>query len=186
MDVEVLKQGCEVFQKLFEENTGFNPFEHVTIASACNRDLIQNLLYPETITSEPPFGWSGKLGNQSKEALEWLHWVDFSMRKEADDNMTLDERNEHDLMELYDANWSHPSHKTYVQHAGNGGEKFIQYINATVDGFCKETNTVYQYHGCFWHGCETCYPNRTETHHRLAGRQMYEVRENTRERTAKL
>ena len=29
-----------------------------------------------------------------------------------------------------------------------------------VDGFCKETNTVYEFYGCFWHGCPNCYkPN---------------------------
>ena len=29
-----------------------------------------------------------------------------------------------------------------------------------VDGFCEETNTVYEFYGCFWHGCPKCYrPN---------------------------
>ena len=26
----------------------------------------------------------------------------------------------------------------------------------TVDGFDRETNTVYQFNGCYWHGCEKC------------------------------
>ena len=26
-----------------------------------------------------------------------------------------------------------------------------------VDGFCEETNTVYEFYGCFWHGCPKCY-----------------------------
>lgn len=26
-----------------------------------------------------------------------------------------------------------------------------------VDGFCAATNTVYEFHGCYWHGCPTCY-----------------------------
>ena len=166
MDVNVLKQGCEVFQKLFIENTGFNPFEHVTLASACSRDLIENLLYPETIASEPPFGWNGKLGNQSKEALEWLYWLDYSMRKEANENMEEGEREVNDLMEIYDHHHPHPCNKNYIKHVGNGGEHYVQYINATVDGYCEDTNTIYQYHGCFWHGCESCYRNRTETHQR--------------------
>ena len=33
-----------------------------------------------------------------------------------------------------------------------------------VDGFCLETNTVFQFHGCHWHGCPKCFP-------RLAQRQ---------------
>uniref|UniRef100_A0A8D8ZAP4 DNA-directed DNA polymerase n=1 Tax=Cacopsylla melanoneura TaxID=428564 RepID=A0A8D8ZAP4_9HEMI len=42
-----------------------------------------------------------------------------------------------------------------VQHAMNGGE--VEICGAKVDGFDKETNTVYQYHGCFWHGCPKCF-----------------------------
>lgn len=42
-----------------------------------------------------------------------------------------------------------------VQHALNGGEVVIR--GEKVDGFDKESNTVYQYHGCFWHGCQKCF-----------------------------
>ena len=44
MDVTILRMGCQMFQTLFMEEANFNPFEHVTIASACNRDLIENRL----------------------------------------------------------------------------------------------------------------------------------------------
>ena len=49
-----------------------------------------------------------------------------------------------------------------IKHALNGGEKKLVIGNKTykVDGFCKETNTVYEFYGCFWHGCPKCYrPN---------------------------
>jgi len=42
-----------------------------------------------------------------------------------------------------------------VQNALNGEE--INTCGAKVDRFNQETNTVYQYHGCFWHGCPKCY-----------------------------
>lgn len=42
-----------------------------------------------------------------------------------------------------------------VKHALNGGEEKI--LNRRVDGYDKTTNTVYQFHGCFWHGCPGCY-----------------------------
>ena len=29
-----------------------------------------------------------------------------------------------------------------------------------VDGFCWETNAVFQFHGCHWHGCPECFPGR--------------------------
>ena len=49
-----------------------------------------------------------------------------------------------------------------IKHALNGGEKKLTIGNKTykVDGFCEETNTVYEFYGCFWHGCPNCYkPN---------------------------
>ena len=49
-----------------------------------------------------------------------------------------------------------------IQHALNGGEKKFKIDDKTykVDGFCEETNTVYEFYGCFWHGCPNCYkPN---------------------------
>ena len=49
-----------------------------------------------------------------------------------------------------------------IQHALNGYEKKLTIDDKTykVDGFCDETNTVYEFYGCFWHGCPNCYkPN---------------------------
>ena len=38
-DVRLLKEGCLTFKRLFEKMTDFDPFEQITIASACMRDL---------------------------------------------------------------------------------------------------------------------------------------------------
>ena len=38
-----------------------------------------------------------------------------------------------------------------IQHAENGTEYKILNIGK-ADGYCKETNTIYEYHGDFWHG----------------------------------
>ena len=50
----------------------------------------------------------------------------------------------------------------HIHHAicGHGGERHIQIGKRPikVDGFEPETNTVYQYHGCYWHGCD-CNPD---------------------------
>ena len=43
-----------------------------------------------------------------------------------------------------------------IQHAENGGEFKIPNIGR-VDGIDHETNTVYEYYGCFWHGCIKCF-----------------------------
>jgi len=74
-NVRLLKEGCLTFKRLFETLAGFNPFEHITIASACNRDLRMNRMIPDSIASEPTKGWRNRL-KQSNVALEWLTWCD--------------------------------------------------------------------------------------------------------------
>ena len=46
-----------------------------------------------------------------------------------------------------------------IQHALNRGEKKLTIDGKTykVDGYCEENNTVYEFYGCFWHGCPNCY-----------------------------
>ena len=49
-----------------------------------------------------------------------------------------------------------------IKHALNGGEKKLTIGDKAykVDRFCKETNTIYEFYGCFWHGCPNWYkPN---------------------------
>ena len=37
-----------------------------------------------------------------------------------------------------------------IQHHRNGGEKRVG--NYSLDGYCEETHTAYEYQGCYWHG----------------------------------
>ena len=50
--------------------------------------------------------------------------------------------------------------KIDIHHAacGHGGERWVE--GFPVDGYDPQTKTVYQYHGCYWHGCPRCYPDR--------------------------
>jgi len=63
-DVRLLIEGCLTFKRLFEAKTEFNPFEHITIASACNRELRMNRMIPDSLASEPLGGWRNLI-NQS-------------------------------------------------------------------------------------------------------------------------
>jgi len=94
--------------------------------------------------------------NHSKVALEWLHWLNSKL----------------------------PSPR--IQHAGNKGEYRIPNSNYTVDGYDEVTKTVYEFQGCFWHGCRTCYPNRSETHCQLEDRSMEDVYYCTQRKVADL
>lgn len=47
------------------------------------------------------------------------------------------------------------------QHGGNDGEYHIPETNYKADGYCKETNTIYEFHGDFWHGNPYIFKNDT-------------------------
>ena len=54
--------------------------------------------------------------------------------------------------------WEAKKRGIHIHHArcGHGGER--QILGARVDGYHPESKTVFQFHGCLWHGCEKCYP----------------------------
>jgi hypothetical protein len=43
-------------------------------------------------------------------------------------------------------------HSIHIRHAANDGEFTIPETRYRADGYCEETNTVYEYHGDYWHG----------------------------------
>ena len=45
-----------------------------------------------------------------------------------------------------------------IRHAFNGGEVCI--ANMLVDGSDASSRTVYEFNGCFFHGCITCFPHQ--------------------------
>ena len=38
----------------------------------------------------------------------------------------------------------------YIRHVRNGGEK--RFGDYSLDGYCEETHTAYEFQGCYWHG----------------------------------
>jgi hypothetical protein len=63
----------------------------------------------------------------------------------------------------------------YIQHAGNEGEYQIPGTPFRADGYCKKTNEIYEFHGCFFHGCQICYSAcyRDDKLHKTMG-EIYE------------
>jgi hypothetical protein len=56
-------------------------------------------------------------------------------------------------------------------------QKFLEDVYYTVDGYDSNTNTVYLYHGRFWHGCPDTYdPEET---HPVIGIKMKDLYEKT-------
>jgi G:T-mismatch repair DNA endonuclease (very short patch repair protein) len=48
--------------------------------------------------------------------------------------------------------WETQQSRYHVRHHGNHKEKVIERRRLPVDGYVKETNTVYEFQGCYWYG----------------------------------
>ena len=72
--------------------------------------------------------------------------------------------------------WEAAKNGCAIRHQVNGREKRIGKL--PVDGWCPETRTAYQFHGCFFHGCPKCY-DQNETNS-MNGKTMATLLEKTR------
>ena len=75
--------------------------------------------------------------------------------------------------------------KICIHHAmsGHEGERWIE--KRPVDGYNHEKKLVLQYHGCRWHGCPKCYPDRNQIIEH-GGKTVEELYQATVKRTAHL
>ena len=127
-DVALLQGGCEAFTKEFKSKAEFNPFEKCsTIASACNLYWRKHHLHKD-IAVQPPQGWHGARVNQSWTALQWLAY-----------QQTL--------------------YPQTIHHVRNGGEQKVLTAKGHefVDGLIVNPPTVFEFMGCLWHGCTSCF-----------------------------
>ncbi|GBN72881.1 hypothetical protein AVEN_272306-1 [Araneus ventricosus] len=70
-----------------------------------------------------------------------------------------------------------------IKHGMNQtGEQIVNGIS--VDGYCDETKTIYQFHGCFFHGCPDCFDG--DALNLLLGLTMNTLFENTKALYTKL
>jgi len=64
-----------------------------------------------------------------------------------------------------------------IKHALNGREFKIPNTNYPVDGYCEETNTVYEFHGDYWHGNPNIY--NSNSFNKSNNRKFGELYDNT-------
>ena len=69
-----------------------------------------------------------------------------------------------------------------IRHKFNSKEKRIGQRQLPVDGWCAKTNTIYQFHGCFWHGHE-CMTEKGITTNEKNGKSMEHLRLDTQKNT---
>ena len=83
-------------------------------------------------------------------------------------------------LEYVAKHWKIPIHHAM---SGHGGERWIE--KRPVDGYNHEKKLVFQYHGCYWHGCPKCYPDRNKIIER-GDRTREDLFQATKRRTAYL
>lgn len=133
----MLKKACLAFVKEIQELAGVNPLTNcVTIASTASHVWRKMFLEPDLIALEARNGWRKNQVNQSREAIEWL--------------------------EFQDSKVGGMGRIQHVRNSLNGEVKVLTLAQTYfVDEFDAETNTVYEFHGCWYQGCKQCFP---ETH----------------------
>ena len=61
-----------------------------------------------------------------------------------------------------------------IQHALNGNEFTISNTKYKADGYCVETNTIYEFHGDYWHGNPKIYNKDDKTYFHKTFGELYE------------
>ena len=135
-DVSVLRKCFMKFYDACRETTGILPgIGNMTIASLCNRIWRAKFLEKDLVGLIPHRGYVQN-DVQSRIALVWLSFLD----------------------QCYYANDLKFARK-------DKGEKKItlEHTFVKVDGFHQESNTIFEFYGCEWHGCQKCYTDTSKS-----------------------
>ena len=134
-DVTILHLCCVEFHKTFLPETNVDLFCYCTIAASVMAVYRSKYLKENTIAILPKNLYRDSNKPFSKSSIEWLQFISFQTNSN-------------------------------IQHAINGGEKVIVDDQLgkkySVDGFCEETNTVFEFYGCVYHGCPSCFDGRND------------------------
>lgn len=69
--------------------------------------------------------------------------------------------------------WMMRKHVIHIKHALNEGGYRIPGTKYRTDGYHEASGTVYEFHGCVYYGCPTCFPHdRTTTTHPTTNQLM--------------
>ena len=83
------------------------------------------------------------------------------VRRKADQNFKPVMAQKHGVMATEWLEWEAKENNIHIVHQFNSTEKRIGPRKLPVDGFCQETNTVFQFQGCYYHG-HNCHLNKTD------------------------
>ena len=128
-DVTVLREACTIFRREFIEIGNIEVFLEAFTIASACNKVLRKKFLKPHTIGLIPVGGYSCNQNYSKKALIWL--------------LHMDQEDE-----------------CKISHARNGREyRLPELLFYSVDGYCHETRTVYQFLGCYFHG-HTCRPFR--------------------------
>ncbi|XP_067669969.1 uncharacterized protein [Haliotis asinina] len=155
-----------------KKEPGIDPTDYITIASVCHGVFKHKFL---TKHSHVKLLWHVK----EVKGQQWVEvkpgsWLTLQAVQEAGAVIHKEEtlpspiakvpgdgytKGQYSLISIQWLEWLIHSHDRHIQHALNEGEYLIPGTKYKVDGYCRDSNTVYQFDGFLYHGCPTCYPH---------------------------
>ena len=134
-DVELLSKTVLKYRKLFYDQLDTDPFRYTTLASLCMNVYLNKFLPKDTIVGN---------SHEKQDSIVCREWLTH-----------LNDRNICREYPIWIKNNNCNIHENKVG-------KLCQYYNLrrpfTVDGYDKNNKIVYQFQGCYWHGCRKCNP----------------------------
>jgi G:T-mismatch repair DNA endonuclease (very short patch repair protein) len=128
-DVTVLRQASQIFRRDFIEIGNIEVFLEALTIASACNKVLRKKFLKPETVVLIPAGGYSANNRYSKKALMWL------LHMEQTDGCQ-------------------------IRHARNGREyRPPELAHKSVDGYCAETRTVYQFLGCYYHGC-MCQPIR--------------------------
>src|SRR5699024_10320599 len=83
-DVDILRRACIMFRGCFLNANNVDPLQEASrIAGACSLVFRRRYLQPNCIGIPPKSGYR-LIDNQSRIALKWLFWLEFSLNIDID------------------------------------------------------------------------------------------------------
>ena len=114
-----------------------------------------------------PMGVRGRGGHREKEFLR------SPIAKIPPGGYKIDQYSKSSIQYL---EWVSRCEGVKIQYPLNEGEVKLPATRYKLDGYCHETNTVYEFHGCVFHRCPRCFlEEREETKHPLTRQSMSEL-----------
>ncbi|XP_046569532.1 uncharacterized protein LOC124277858 [Haliotis rubra] len=163
-----------------KKEPGIDPTDYITIASVCHGVFKHKFL---TAYTHVKLLWQGTvtpwLPIKEHENQDWVEvkpgsWLTLQAVQEAGgvvhEKETLPSpiakvpgdgytKDQYSLISIQWLEWLIHSQHKHIQHALNEGEYQIPGTKYKVDGYCRDSNIIYQFDGCLYHGCPTCYPH---------------------------